>query len=120
MAMNFADMFRREDDPLSFQKGEVIIQSGSVSDTLYVILEGAVEVRYQGNVLATDKAGDIFGELSLVDKEPASADVVAIEDTKVAAVSEARFQFLVQQHPFFAISVMKVMAERLRKMNDVS
>lgn len=118
--MNFAEMFRREDNPLHFKAGETIIEQGSLSDSLYVILEGAVEIRYQDHVLATDRAGDIFGELSLVDHEPACADVVAIEDTKVAAVSEARFQFLIQQHPFFAISVMRVLAKRLRAMNQVS
>ena len=118
--MNFADLFRREENPLEFKSGETIIEKGSHSDVLYVILEGAVEVRYEGHVLATDRTGDIFGELSIVDHEPASADLVAIEDTKVAAVSEARFQFLIQQHPFFAISVMKVLASRLRAMNEVS
>lgn len=117
--MNFADMFRREDDPLEFKVGETIIQRGTVSDKLYVILEGAVEIRYRDHVLATDRVGDIFGELSIVDHEPACADVVAIENTKVAAVTEARFQFLVQQHPFFAISVMKVLAKRLRAMNQL-
>lgn len=115
--MNFAQLFRHEENPLEFKAGETIIERGSVSNTFYVILEGSVEIQYKGHVLATESAGDVFGELSLVDHEPASADVVATTDVKLAAISEARFQFLVQQHPFFAISVMKVMAERIRHMN---
>jgi CRP-like cAMP-binding protein len=115
--MNFADLFRHENEPLTFQEGDSIIEKGSESKTFYVILEGSVEIRYKEQLLATETAGGVFGELSLVDNAPASADVVATSPTRLAAISEARFQFLIQQHPFFAISVMKVMAERIRNMN---
>lgn len=118
--MNFADLFRHEENPLQFEAGDFIIKEGSKSDVMYVILEGSVEIRHNGKVLMEETVGDIFGELSLVDHDLASADVVATSDTKLAAISEARFQFLVQQHPFFAISVMKKMSDRIRRMNQSS
>lgn len=117
--MNFADLFRREEDPVTFAAGETIIEEGSESNTLYVILEGAVEVRYRGQVLCEETAGDIFGELSLIDRAPASASVITKTGCRLAAVTEARFQFLVQQHPFFALEVMKRMARRIRRMNEL-
>ena len=118
--MNFADLFRHEDNPLEFAEGEFIIREGTKSDVMYVILEGSVEIRHNGKVLMEESVGEIFGELSLVDHDVASADVVATSQTKLAAISEARFQFLVQQHPFFALSVMKKMSDRIRRMNQAS
>lgn len=116
--MHFPDLFRHEENPLQFQAGQTIIEEGSESNTMYVILEGAIEVRHNGTVLMTESTGDIFGELSLVDHRPASASVVATADTRLAAIDENRFQFLVQQHPYFAISVMQKMCERIRRMNE--
>ncbi len=58
--MNFAQLFRHEEDPLEFKNGGVIIERGSVSKTFYVILEGSVKLHYKDQVLATKSAGDVF------------------------------------------------------------
>ena len=57
--------------------------------------------------------------MGLVSPGPRSASVVAVNDCEFVAVDEKRFQFLVQQTPFFATQVMRVMAERLRKVNQL-
>lgn len=59
--------------------------------------------------------GQIVGEMALVDHSPRSATAVARTSCKVVVVPEKRFLFLVQQTPFFALQVMRVMAERLRR-----
>lgn len=118
--MHFPDLFRHEENPLHFKEGETIIEEGKESNQMYVILEGSVEIWHNDKLLMTESEGDIFGELSLVDHALASASVVAASDTKLAAIDEKRFQFLVQQHPYFAISVMQKMSDRIRKMNDLA
>lgn len=58
--------------------------------------------------------GSIVGEMGLVSPAPHSASVIARTDCEFVAVDEKRFQFLVQQTPYFAVQVMRLMAERLR------
>jgi CRP-like cAMP-binding protein len=70
-------------------------------------------------VVETLQHGSIVGEISLVAPGPRSATVVAVEDCEFVAIDEPRFQFLVQQTPYFATQVMRVMAERLRRTNQI-
>jgi CRP-like cAMP-binding protein len=56
-----------------------------------------------------------FGELALIDQSPRSATAVARTDCKLVGLDERRFIFMVDEMPFFAIRVMKVMADRLRR-----
>ena len=64
--------------------------------------------------LTTDS---IFGEMALIDSEPRSATAVAITDVELVAISEKQFLFLVSQTPYFALKVMRTLAQRLRVTN---
>jgi len=57
------------------------------------------------------------GEMALIDSSARSATAVARTDCELIPVDDKRFMFLVQQTPFFAIHVMRVLADRLRKTN---
>ncbi|MEM6279092.1 MAG: cyclic nucleotide-binding domain-containing protein [Verrucomicrobiota bacterium] len=118
--MKFDSLFQNETDTVSAQPGEKILTAGTTSKHCFVILEGAVEIQYEGSLLASEGPGGLVGELALVDDGAVSADVIATEETRLAVIDERRFQFLVQQHPFFALNVMKVMSERLRRMNQLN
>ena len=56
--------------------------------------------------------------MALIDHAPRVATVVARTPCRLLAIPEKRFLFMVQQTPFFSLQIMRVMAERLRKMND--
>ena len=96
----------------------MIFESGSEPDFLYVVQEGEIEIIAGGKVVETLGAGEIFGEMALVDKHPRSATAKARTNCKVVPIDENRFKFLVQQTPFFAIHVMRVMSKRIRSMID--
>jgi CRP-like cAMP-binding protein len=88
-----------------------------VGDCLFVIREGAVDITLGNRVLKLMQPGDIFGEMSLIDGEPRSANAVARAETTVIPIDEEQFLFLVGKLPYFALNVMRVLAMRLRDMN---
>ena len=99
----------------AFSAGQIIFSEGQPGEVMYVILEGEVDIQASGKSLQTLHSGDMFGEMALVDGEPRSADAVARTDSKLVPINKKRFAFLVTETPFFALEVMKVMANRLRE-----
>lgn len=116
--MNFTNLFKLDDDILKIPAGATLLDQGDVNDRMYVLLEGTLEVRLGGQTIEVLGPGGIVGEMSLIEKLPVSADVTAYTACKLAEVDENRFRFLIQNHPFFALEVMKIMAQRLRRSNS--
>jgi CRP/FNR family cyclic AMP-dependent transcriptional regulator len=97
--------------------GSIIFREGDEAHELFVIKSGEVRIQI-GNRTITELAADsVFGEMALIDSEPRSATAVAITDVELVAVSEKQFLFLVSQTPYFALKVMRVLAQRLRATN---
>jgi CRP/FNR family cyclic AMP-dependent transcriptional regulator len=101
----------------SFKAGDVIFREGDNAIDLFVIKSGQVRIQI-GNRTVTELAPDtIFGEMALIDDEPRSATAIAVTDVELVPVSEKQFLFLVSQTPYFALKVMRVLANRLRETN---
>jgi CRP/FNR family transcriptional regulator, cyclic AMP receptor protein len=113
--MTSFEIFSREPDIRSFSAGDSIFKEGDPGDCLFVIVEGTVEIHANGGVVDRLGAGDIFGEMALIDSRPRSAAALAATDCKLAAIGEKRFLRLVEQTPKFALQIMRVMTERLRR-----
>ena len=113
--MTSFNFLKRERDVRSIEAGKAIFTEGQAGDVMYAVVEGEVSIVLNGQVLETIGEGCIFGELALLDERPRSASAIASSNCKVAVIDLKRFSVLVQQTPFFAIEVMRVMAERLRR-----
>ena len=101
-------------DAQPFKAGSVIFREGEAADQLFVIKSGEVRIQIGNRTITELSAGDIFGEMALIDNEPRSATAVAMTDVELVPVSEKQFLFLVSQTPYFALKVMRVLARRLR------
>ena len=112
----FLNLFR-DKETTSFAAGQFVFKAGDPGETMYVVMEGEVEILDGSVLLETAGPGSIVGELALIDDEPRSATVVAKTDCRLVPVDRRRFQYMVQETPFFALAVMKVLADRLRKKN---
>ncbi len=99
----------------TFSAGQPIFNAGDPGDAIYGVIDGKVDILIHGKVIETVEEGGIIGELALVDTKPRSASAVAQTDCKLATIDQHRFMILVAQNPWFSISVMQVMAERLRR-----
>ncbi|MEO0370652.1 MAG: cyclic nucleotide-binding domain-containing protein [Pseudomonadota bacterium] len=91
--------------------GDVIFEKGDEVDSLYYLAEGLVEI---DGANATVTAGNIFGEMAFFNSSAErSATVRAVEDTVVYEVNEKRFTRLQYEDPKFAMSVMRLVTQRL-------
>ena len=88
---------------------------GEPGDRLYVVKRGSVALSAHGAPLETVGVGGLFGEMAVIDREPRSATAVTESECELVAIDKRRFWFLVQETPYFAEIVMRVMADRLRR-----
>jgi CRP/FNR family cyclic AMP-dependent transcriptional regulator len=112
------DMFAAETNPRVCEAGEAIFRAFDMGSEMYVVLEGEVELTIGSQVVETLGPGEPFGEMALIDQAPRTATAIAKTPCKLAVIPEKRFLFMVQTTPHFALQIMKVMADRLRKMNE--
>jgi CRP/FNR family cyclic AMP-dependent transcriptional regulator len=121
MAGLFADfglLDRVAEQARAVRAGEVIFKDGDEANEFYVVRSGQVTVRLGNRTLDTLGEGEIFGEMALIDAGPRSAAVVAETDCIIVPVSEKQFLFMISEAPYFALSVMRVLVERLRHTNQ--
>jgi CRP/FNR family cyclic AMP-dependent transcriptional regulator len=111
------ELFRNETDALSFPAGHTIFSKGDPGDAMYVILDGEVELRISQSVIEVLGPGEPFGEMALIDRSPRMATVIAKTACRLVSIPEKRFLFMVHQTPHFSLQIMRIMAERLRKMD---
>ncbi len=115
--MTTIDLFNSAKDFVIIPAGQVIFEQGGIADHMYAVIEGEVEISIGGKLLDTTSAGGLVGEMALIDSSPRSATAIAKTECKLVTVDQKRFNFLVQQTPNFAINVMKIMVERIRKLD---
>ena len=97
-----------------FPDGKVIFLKGAVGDFAYVVKSGKVEIREAGRVLETLGPGGIFGEMAMIGVEERSASAVAVGPTDLVVIDHDTFVALIREVPDFAITMMRLMARRLR------
>ncbi|MEX0325854.1 MAG: Crp/Fnr family transcriptional regulator [Puniceicoccaceae bacterium] len=98
-----------------FNQGDVIFKKGDPGETMFVVASGTVDIVAEGSVVDQLTEGDIFGEMSLIDKQVRSADAVANTDCSLVTIDEKRFLYMTDHTPRFALQVMRLVARRLRE-----
>jgi CRP/FNR family cyclic AMP-dependent transcriptional regulator len=108
---------------VKFNAGGTVLSEGEDGDTAFYILQGSVEVSIgkgaKARSVGTLNAGDVFGEMSLIEPGPRSATVKAVTDTECLETSYDEFVAAIQDDPERAIMFMKTLVSRLRHMNEL-
>ncbi len=102
---------------MTFQAGDMIVKEGDAGLGFYLITEGKAVVKRKGKTLARLARGNFFGEMSLLDDQPRSADVVAEESTKCRVLLRWNFWSVVSKNQKIPRALLKEMARRLRETN---
>ena len=117
--MIFCELFAHNPVLINLPAGQTLFREGEEGHLMYVLSIGSADVIVNNRVVETLQHGSVVGEMGIVSPGPRSATVVANSDCEWVEIDEKRFQFLVQQTPFFALQIMRLMAERLRKTNQI-
>lgn len=107
----------------SYPKNSVIVFEDDPGDTLFVVLKGQVKVVLVGEdgrevILSTMTGNDFFGEMALIDDEPRSAHVIAMEDSELLVVRREDFQNQLTESPKIAVGLVRALTKRLRKADN--
>ncbi|WP_224240757.1 cyclic nucleotide-binding domain-containing protein [Hyalangium gracile] len=97
------------------KRNEIIVREGDRTDGLYVVLSGEVEARKGDQVLSRMREGELFGEISLLSKTPATATVMAIRRTSLLRLPREDFDALILTHPQILVLVSELSEQRLRR-----
>ena len=117
--------------PLFFEKpygqNSTLFVEGMTGEILYIIKKGSVNITKKGSnsqeiVLATLKAGEFLGEMSLIDNRPRTATAKVAEESQLVVMTKKAFSTLLEKHPDIALKILlvflKIANERLRKANE--
>ena len=108
---------------VAFKAGDTIIREGDEGATAYFIVTGEVEILVgeedAARSVGTLRAGEVFGEMSLIEPGPRSATVKAATDVECLAASYEEFISAIEDHPERAVVFMKTLVRRLRLMNEL-
>lgn len=103
---------------VSYKKGEVIVNKNEVGTCMYIIYSGTVKVHDGDHTLAELNSRDFFGELSLLDTEPRSASVTALEDSLLLRIDQHAFYEIMADRMEVIQEIMKILCSRLRHQNQ--
>jgi len=107
-----------------FDKGDTVFSYGDAGDALYLVRAGRVEVFVENTegekiLLAQNEAGDLFGEISLLDGGARTATAVCVEETEVLTLDREHLLKFITQHPHAALDLLAVMGRRLRNTDEL-
>jgi CRP/FNR family cyclic AMP-dependent transcriptional regulator len=116
---SFAELTRER----SYPRGSVILFENDPGDSLFIVRSGRVKVVLIGEdgrevILGVLGVGQHFGELALIDEQPRSAHVIAMEDASLIVLRREDFRKRVEENPAVAWSLLMEMSRRLRRADD--
>ena len=93
------------------------MEQGRVGLEAYVILEGTASIKRNNKKIGTAQAGSVIGELSLLDKGPRTATVIADSDVRLLVVTDRALKGAIQNIPAISAKLLKALATRVRELD---
>ncbi len=114
--MELADLITAATGLVRLPAHEILFSEGEAADVTYLLVEGQAELLVLGQTIEVAGPGAFLGELALIEPDqPRPMSVRAITDCRLSRIDGQRFEEIVSQYPQFAVDLMRVMAERLRR-----
>lgn len=119
----FADLSRKElvqlariTEDVEVPEGKVLCKEGELGREFFVIIEGEAEVTRRGKHVATDRGGEFFGEISLLENTPRMATVTAKTPLRFFVLTSHDFRHLLDENPKVERKVLHALAKRVLEL----
>ncbi|MCB5265142.1 MAG: cyclic nucleotide-binding domain-containing protein [Candidatus Cloacimonetes bacterium] len=119
------NLFSADLKRIKFKKGTQILTENEAADSLFFICKGKVEIQKDlknpetpSTQLSVLKPGDFFGEMGVIDEEPRSASVFALEEVELLIIPKEAFTELSFKHPSVMFNLIRTLSDRLRNTNE--
>ena len=103
---------------IDFRKGARIFNEGDMGNSLYLIMNGTVDVIKNSRKIASLNEGECFGEMAILDSEPRSATIIASSDIVCLEISRDDFYELMADEHEISHGIIKVLIRRLRNVKS--
>ncbi len=125
LLLKSVNLFHHVPDPILFEiasimkdetvpEGKTIIRKGDIGDFMYIIGSGRVRIHDGDQIITYLGENDEFGELALLDSEPRSASVTAVEETYLLRLDQTTFYELISNYPDVLRGIIQMLSQRLR------
>ena len=100
-----------------------MIKQGTLGDKMYIVAKGEFEVRVfeegdeTGQQVAVMGEKMVFGDMTLLDDEPRSASVIALQESNLLSLQRGDLERILRRYSSIAFSMMKLLSKRLREAN---
>src|SRR5215510_8829199 len=101
---------------VNFPSDTTIIREDDIGDYMFILVEGEVRIHRGSTEVGKLQSKDFFGEMSILDRGPRSASVTTISNCQLLRIDERDFWQILAEHNTLAVSLVKVLAQRLRQM----
>ncbi len=118
VAPNVLDLLAAKLQKRSVASGEIIAREGELGDSMFIIAGGKVKVHREDVTFAELGPGNLVGEFALIDTEPRSASLTALEPTELYVLSRADFSAVVATHTEALLGIARYIVRRMRTAND--
>ena len=102
-----------------YSAGDMVFEQGDEADGVYIVQEGEIELLLDNVLVGLEQAGGIIGEMAMIDETTRSASARARTDCVLQHLNRDQFIGMIEASPSFVLHLMRVMAERLRRTNEL-
>lgn len=125
--VSFYELLREDDlsfllsscECVSLKAGELLFADQSLKEGMYIVLNGSLKIYKKHRHIAFMSVGDYFGEMSLLDCQPRSANVRAVTEVVLLEIDRAVFNKLIESNPKIILDICKTLSQRQREDLDV-
>lgn len=107
-------------DEVEYEQGTLIIDEGELGDSMFLVISGQVRVHQGDKEIAVLGARQVVGEMAVLDSEPRSASVTALDDVILLRILQEDFSDILTEKPEIALNIIKVLSRRLRSTTSKS
>jgi CRP-like cAMP-binding protein len=107
-------------DEVDLPAGRVLMRQGEHGSEMLVLVDGSARIERDGAVIAERGAGEVLGEIALLDGGPRTATVTLTRDSRLLVLGRREFQAAMDELPEVRLRVLEAVAQRLRTLDASS